>query len=71
MSTERTLTSRGKDAAEKLEQKPAVAPFVDIYENADQILVMADLPGVAQDGLSIHLEKGELSRGELDREGHR
>src|SRR5690606_17614114 len=31
MSTERTLASRGKDAAEKLEQRPAVAPFVDIY----------------------------------------
>ncbi|MCC6552083.1 MAG: Hsp20/alpha crystallin family protein [Polyangiaceae bacterium] len=61
MSTERTLASRGKDAAEKLEQRPAVAPFVDIYENAEQILVVADLPGVTQEGLSIHLEKGELT----------
>lgn len=62
MSTERNLT-RGEQAtaAEKLEQRPTVAPFVDIHENADQILVLADLPGVVQDGLKINLEKGELS----------
>jgi len=60
MSTERNLTRRDP-SAEKLEQRPAMAPFVDIYENADQILVVADLPGVVQDGLKLHLEKGELS----------
>ena len=61
MSTERTLNQSEQAAAEKLAQRPTVAPFVDIHENADQILVLADLPGVIQDGLKIHLEKGELS----------
>jgi HSP20 family molecular chaperone IbpA len=61
MSTERTVNHREQGDAEKLEQRPVVAPFVDIYESTDQILVVADLPGVKQEGLSIHLEKGELS----------
>jgi HSP20 family molecular chaperone IbpA len=61
MSTERTMTHREQGNAEKLEQRPVVAPFVDIYESPEQILVLADLPGVTQEGLSIHLEKGELS----------
>jgi HSP20 family protein len=61
MSTERNMNRSEQAAAEKLEQRPTLAPFVDIHENADQILVLADLPGVIQDGLKIHLEKGELS----------
>lgn len=61
MNTERTLTTQEQGMAEKLEQRPAIAPYVDIYENADQILVVADLPGVVQDGLTLHLEKGELA----------
>lgn len=61
MSTESTLTNREQGVAEKLAERPAVAPFVDIYENAEEILVVAELPGVMQDGLMLHLEKGELS----------
>jgi HSP20 family protein len=61
MSIERTLTAREERAAEKLAERPAVTPFVDIYENADEILVLADLPGVATGGLTVSLEKGELA----------
>ena len=61
MSIERTLTTREERAAEKLAERPAVTPFVDIYENADEILVVADLPGVATGGLTVSLEKGELA----------
>jgi HSP20 family molecular chaperone IbpA len=52
--------NRDEDRPEAIQQRPAVAPFVDIYESADELLVVADLPGVAQDGLSIQVEKGEL-----------
>lgn len=61
MSTERTIERREESAAEKFQQRPQIAPFVDIYENKDEILVVADLPGVTSQGLVIHLEKGELS----------
>lgn len=61
MSNDRSLTNREQDRPETVQQRAALAPFVDIYENADQLLVVADVPGVAQEGLNINLEKGELT----------
>jgi HSP20 family protein len=55
------LNKRNESSPEKFHTRPAVAPAVDIYENANEILVVADLPGVTQENLSIRLEKGELS----------
>lgn len=61
MSTDRSLTSRDERAPEKIQQRPAVPPAVDIYENADELLVVADVPGVTQDNLAVRVEKGELT----------
>ncbi|WP_437814682.1 Hsp20/alpha crystallin family protein [Sorangium sp. So ce1078] len=61
MSTDRNLTNRAESSPEKIQQRPAVPPAVDIYENAEELLVVADLPGVTQDKLAIRLEKGELT----------
>lgn len=61
MSTDHSLTRRDESAPEKIQQRPAVPPAVDIYENADELLVVADIPGVAQENLSVRLEKGELT----------
>ena len=41
-------------------QRPTVAPACDVYENNDEILVIADIAGVEADALKINLEKGEL-----------
>ncbi len=35
-------------------------PPVDVYENADEYLVVADLAGVSADDLVVELERGEL-----------
>ncbi len=37
-----------------------MAPAVDIYENEKEILVVADMPGVSKDSLSIKLENDQL-----------
>lgn len=37
-----------------------VAPFVDIYENRDELLVVADMPGIEQDSIQINLNKEQL-----------
>jgi len=37
-----------------------VTPPVDIYENQDEIVVVADFPGVPKDSLSIQLDRSEL-----------
>lgn len=38
-----------------------VAPACDVYENRDEVLVLADLPGVTADALDIQLDRGELA----------
>jgi HSP20 family protein len=37
------------------------APPVDIYETADGLVVMADLPGVAKDAVDVGVENGLLT----------
>jgi HSP20 family molecular chaperone IbpA len=61
MSTDNKLASTTSDRPEKIEQRPAVAPNVDVFENENELLVVADLPGVSQDRMSIHFEKGRLT----------
>ena len=35
-------------------------PNVDIFEDENQLVLLADMPGVDKDGLDIHLEEGQL-----------
>lgn len=45
-------------------------PPVDIYEQEDRLVVLADLPGVRKEGLSVQVEKGILTiEGRIAREG--
>src|SRR5262249_32304051 len=39
----------------------AFVPAVDIYENKDEVLIVADLPGVEQDKLAVRLDRNHLS----------
>jgi HSP20 family protein len=36
-------------------------PAVDIYETKDELLLLADLPGVKGEDVNIHFEQGELT----------
>jgi HSP20 family protein len=40
---------------------PVLTPPVDIFENAEEYRIVADLPGVAQQDVQLDLERGELS----------
>ena len=55
------LKHNGKTTAEKIQQRVFTTPPVDIYENADGLLLIADLPGVSSDELSVSYEKGQLT----------
>jgi HSP20 family protein len=58
------VRARTPGGAEGLE-KGTWAPPVDIYEDAERITLVADLPGVEQKSIDIRLENGLLSlRGE-------
>jgi HSP20 family molecular chaperone IbpA len=56
-----TTTSARARMPERTRERPAVAPAVDIYENQEEILLVADLPGVQRDHVSIDLEKDQLT----------
>ena len=38
-----------------------MAPVVDIYENTDEILLHADMPGVAKEDITVNVDNGKLS----------
>jgi HSP20 family protein len=61
MNTETNLERRSVDKAEKLQQRPTVSPAVDVYENKEELVIFADLPGVEKDDLTVALEKNQLS----------
>lgn len=59
MATE--LAQSRQTGTEKIEQRSVVAPPVDVFENDNELLVVADMPGVTQDSMNIHFEKGRLT----------
>jgi len=59
MSTETTMSKRR--GVEKMAERPTFAPPVDIYENKDEILIFADVPGVTQEDLRVNLDKDQLT----------
>ena len=54
-------TRRTGAGLENVKEYPAILPNVDVYENASEILLVVDLPGVARDGLSIDLDKDHIT----------
>jgi HSP20 family molecular chaperone IbpA len=60
MSEKKDIAVRSENQPERVSRRPVVAPAVDIFESADDIVLLADLPGVAQDGVRLDFEKDEL-----------
>jgi len=61
MSRETELVKREPQPLVHSEERPAVIPACDVYENNDEILVVAEVPGVTADALAVKLENGELT----------
>ncbi|MBW1980704.1 MAG: Hsp20/alpha crystallin family protein [Deltaproteobacteria bacterium] len=47
--------------AEQTKPGPVFVPAVDIFESENEITLLADLPGVASDSISIDLTEGQLT----------
>ena len=70
MAKEQEVTTTDKkemtDSAEQTRQGPVFQPSVDIFETEDGITLLADMPGVKPDQLSIDLRDDRLTiRGEV------
>ncbi len=48
-------------ATEQTRPEPVSTPAVDIYETADELVLLADLPGVGKDELNIRLDNNILT----------
>ena len=46
---------------ENVSERPAVAALVDVYENAKELLLIADLPGVKKEDLDIRVDADSLT----------
>ena len=58
-----------KTKSETTQTRPVFVPPVDIYETNDALVLLADMPGVSNDGVEIHLEDSELTiRGKVGEE---
>ena len=72
MSKEMTETRKAPEQV--VEQERWDTPLVDVYENDDEFLLSADLPGVSTEKLRIDVDSEELMiegrRPEGDRWGH-
>ena len=55
------VTSREPDEARKNEPERSLLPPVDIFEDADGITLIADIPGVNKERLNLKVEKDSLT----------
>lgn len=60
MSERTDITKREENIPERSRVIPAVAPLVDIYENEGELLLYADMPGVAKEEITVNVDNGEL-----------
>jgi len=61
MNETKELIKREENLPESSRQIPAVAPVVDIYENDDEILLHADMPGVKKEDVTVNVDNGKLA----------
>ncbi len=65
MSIFTAIRPSAKNPPERVDQRatnvPTVTPLVDVFENANEILLWADVPGATREGVEVHVDKGQLT----------
>lgn len=61
MSEQKDIVKKQDAAVEKTRTLISAAPAVDIYENENEILLHADMPGVTKEDISVNIDNGTLS----------
>jgi HSP20 family molecular chaperone IbpA len=73
MSHDTKLTKNENPVAQEIQETPAIAPAVDIFESEAEYLVVADLPGASENDVKVDLDDGELTlqaSRRLEHKGH-
>ncbi|EIM62776.1 Hsp20/alpha crystallin family protein [Desulfobacter postgatei] len=61
MTDRKDITKTENKAIEKTRELRTATPAVDIYENENEILLFADMPGVHKDDITVNIENGKLA----------
>jgi HSP20 family molecular chaperone IbpA len=61
MSTQTQLEKNGTSSAARPYYTRTVTPAVDVFENGEELLVVADVPGVPAEGIDLHIENDTLT----------
>lgn len=61
MTDKQDLVERTEAMPERSRELQVVTPVVDIYENEDEILLHADMPGVEKEDISVNIDNGRLT----------
>ena len=61
MSERKDIAKVEEKGIEKTRELRSAIPAVDIYENDDEIVLHADMPGVIKDDVSVKIDNGTLS----------
>ena len=65
------IAKKEEKTIEKTRELRTAIPSVDIYENEDEILLHADMPGVKKGDVSINIDNGTLSLSGVRRFGNK
>ncbi len=64
---ERQGTQAVEGTAQPMERRQVYIPATDIYERDDAVVLVADMPGVSESGVEVHLENDVLTlRGRVE-----
>lgn len=61
MDKNKEIAKREEHRIEKTREVIEIIPAVDIYENDDEILLHADMPGVVKENIAVNIDNGTLS----------
>jgi HSP20 family protein len=56
-----TVRENNGSGSAKAYRRRAVAPTVDVFENVDELLIVADVPGVPSSGIDLRVENDTLT----------
>nr|WP_321402625.1 Hsp20/alpha crystallin family protein [uncultured Desulfobacter sp.] len=61
MTDRKDIAKTENKNVEKTRELRTATPSVDIYENENEILLYADMPGVHKEDVTVNIENGKLS----------
>ena len=60
MSDTKELVGNTENKIDKTRKIPVVIPLVDVFENEEEILLCAEMPGVVKEDINVNLDNGKL-----------